>query len=217
MKKIEIKKLDVISYDDAMVIMKDLHQKRVENLIGDTLLVLQHPAVITKGRRLHGQEIPFQKKIEEQGIQVRDADRGGLLTFHGPGQIVIYFILNLENRFNGISVMVAWIEKVLQDFLKRFDVEGAIDKEHPGIWVDGKKIVSIGLRVSQGVTTHGLAFNVTSDLKVYQYFNPCGLAGDVMTNLESVLTRPFTPATVKEMEHVLAEDFVHSFSMDSIR
>lgn len=217
MKKIEIKKLDVISYDDAMVIMKDLHQKRSEDLIGDTLLVLQHPAVITKGRRLHGQEIPFQKKIEEQGIQVRDADRGGLLTFHGPGQIVIYFIIKFEQYFNGISAMVCGIEKVLQSFLKRFDVPTYLDKDHPGVWVDSKKIVSIGLRVSKNVTTHGLAFNVTSDLDVYQYFNPCGLSGDVMTNLEKVLARKFTPSTIKEMEHVLAGDFVHSFSMDSMR
>lgn len=217
MKKIEIKKLDVISYDDAMVIMKDLHQKRSEDSISDMLLVLQHPAVITKGRRLHGQEIPFQQKIEANGIQVRDADRGGLLTFHGPGQIVIYFIIKFEEYFNGISAMVSGIEKVMQNFLKRFDVPTYLDKDHPGIWVDGKKIVSIGLRVSKGVTTHGLAFNVASDLDVYRYFNPCGLSGEVMTNMEKVLARKLTPATIKEMEHVLAEDFAHSFSMDSMR
>lgn len=217
MKKIEIKKLDVISYDDAMVVMKELHQKRCQNLIPNTLLILQHPAVITKGRRLQGQPIAFQEKFLALGIQVRDADRGGLLTYHGPGQIVVYFIVRLQDYFDGISAFVRHIEKVLKNFLKNFHVEASLDKNHPGIWVHGKKIVSIGLRVSQGVTSHGLAFNVASDLDVYKYFDPCGLSGDTMTNLEKVLARKFLPTTITEMAHTLAEDFAHSFSMDSMR
>lgn len=172
--------------------MQDLHTQRVANAVPDTLLLLQHDPVITKGRRLEGEKIPNEKNILKKGIAIEQTDRGGLLTYHGPGQIVIYFIFRVEDYFSGVSEMVKGIEEVLFDFLKNHGVKARIQEGHPGVWVKDKKIVSIGLRVSQGVTRHGIAFNIANDLSVYDLFDPCGLSGAVMTSLAQILKKPFS-------------------------
>lgn len=169
--------------------MENLHTQCRKGLAPSTLLVLQHPPVITKGRRLAGVKIPREDEIISNGIQIREADRGGLLTYHGPGQIVIYFILELTKYFDGISGMVSLIENTLLEFLLEHGVCGEIRQGHPGVWVGERKIASLGLRIQDGVTKHGLALNVCNDLNVYNLFDPCGLSGATMTKLELVSGR----------------------------
>jgi lipoate-protein ligase B len=207
MNPIEVKNLGLISYDDGMAIMEDLHAKRVDNKVANTLLVLQHESVITKGRRMHGQSVPNQAKLEAAGIQVREADRGGLLTYHGPGQIVVYFVVRFADCFTSITDMVRSIEATLQKFLLKHGIETRIDPEHPGIWVGDKKIASIGLRVSQGVTKHGIALNICNDMSVYKLFDPCGMTGNTMTNLEEVLGAKIKKDSLLSMQEQLAEVF----------
>ena len=185
-----------ISYAQAIKQMQVLHAKRVKKEISDTLLLLQHDPVITKGRRLEGEAVPDEKNILKKGIAIEQTDRGGLLTYHGPGQVVIYFVFCVEDYFSGVVVMVQEIEKVLLNFLKVYGVKAQIRKDHPGIWIEEKKIASIGLRVSQGVTRHGIAFNIANDLLVYDLFNPCGLSGNVMTSLSQILKKTFSEKEV---------------------
>jgi len=216
---IHIKHLGLIDYDDAMAIMKDCHQKRCNNLISDTILVLEHNPVITKGRRLHGQKVPFESDILGHGIQIKDADRGGLLTYHGPGQIVIYFIVKFSDHFAGISDMIQFIEQSLLCYLERFKLNGRLIQEHPGIWIGSQKIASIGLRVSKGVTSHGISFNVSNDLSVYRLFDPCGMSGDTMTNLKKILKdkMPTHDLKIQKLSNELSQFFVRSFDLKHFR
>jgi lipoate-protein ligase B len=209
MAEIQIRNLGLISYDNAMSVMEDLHSERCQNRIPDTILVLEHFPVITKGRRLQDQKIPREDEIAASGIQIRQADRGGLLTYHGPGQIVVYFILRLDEYFDGISTMVALIESTLKDFFSTQRVVAETVADHPGIWVQGRKIASLGLRVASGVTKHGISVNFSNDLSAYSLFDPCGLSGTTMTNLENVTGRKLTLKDLRQLEWSLVHDFQH--------
>ncbi len=211
---IKITNLGLISYDNAMQVMSDLHAKRCRNEVADTLLVLQHTPVITKGRRLHNQDMQFHPKIVEMGVEIRNADRGGLLTYHGPGQIVVYFIVKFADYFAGSLDMVKTIELGLIDFLKEYGIESHIVPEHPGIWVNEKKVCSIGLRVTDGVTSNGIALNVCNDMEVFRLFDPCGMSGDCMTSMQEILGRPIDSKSVDTMGEKLAQKFVEKFTKD---
>lgn len=206
-KSIEFEDLGVISYSEALGYMQDLHVKRCQNEIANTLLVLEHHPVITKGRRLQGVSIPNESSIKLKGIDIVEADRGGLLTYHGPGQIVVYFILKVEDFFSGVNDLVTSLEAVLQNFLAQQNIESKIISEHPGIWVGQKKIASIGLRVSNGVTRHGISLNISNDLSVYQLFDPCGMAGNVMTNLAEVKDQKISQNELDELKLNLVNEF----------
>lgn len=208
---IKIQKLGLISYDNAMKVMSDLHAKRCRNECPDTLLVMQHTPVITKGRRLHNQDVQFHPKIAEMGVEIRNADRGGLLTYHGPGQIVVYFIVKFADYFAGALDMVKTIELGLIDFLKEQGIESRIVPEHPGIWVGEKKVCSIGLRVTDGVTSNGIALNVCNDMEVFRLFDPCGMSGDCMTSMQDVLGRPIDVKDVNDMGTKLAKSMIDKF------
>lgn len=217
MAEIQIKNLGLVSYDNAMEIMEDLHADRIRGAGVDTLLVLEHFPVITKGRRLIDVKIPNEEAIVARGIQIRQADRGGLLTYHGPGQIVLYFILKLEDYFDGVAGMVAMIEKTLQGFLATQGVLANVVKDHPGLWVNGFKIASLGLRVSQGVTKHGLSLNLMNDLVVYNLFDPCGMSGQSMTNFEKVTERSLGLKDFHTLEWQLVHSFQHELQDSLIR
>jgi lipoyl(octanoyl) transferase len=208
---IDIQNLGLIAYDPTMKIMADLHAKRCRNECSDTLLVLEHTPVITKGRRLHDQEIPFNPKIHEMGVEIRNADRGGLLTYHGPGQIVVYFVVKFSDYFAGSMDMVKTIEMGLVDFLKDYGIESHTIEEHPGIWVGNKKVCSIGLRVTDGVTSNGIALNVCNDMDIFKLFDPCGMSGDVMVNMQTILGRRIDSKDVNGMGMRLAGRFIERF------
>lgn len=195
-----------------MTLMGDLHGKRVRGEIQDTLLLLQHHPVISKGRRLQGQSIPNEKKIREQGIEIQETDRGGLLTYHGPGQIVFYFIFEVNRYFDGVSMMVHGIEDVVLAYLKGLNVEAGLKEDHPGIWVGSDKIGSVGFRVTDGVTKHGLSLNVDSDLGVYNLFDPCGLSGACMSSVAKCLKRSIPVSEVEKMGEDLAGTFHQAFT-----
>lgn len=208
--------LDIISmgtssYAEAMAFMDDLHAKRVRGQVPDTLLVLEHHPVISKGRRLQGVIIPNQKKILEQGIQIHETDRGGLLTYHGPGQIVFYFIFEVARYFEGVSHMVHGVERLLVNYLDGLGTQSRCRTDHPGIWVNEKKIGSVGFRVAEGVTKHGVSLNVACDLSVYDLFDPCGLTGASMSSLKECLHREILADEVYKIGMDLAAAFQAGF------
>lgn len=212
MQTLKPRHLGIISYAEAMRLMDNLHAKRVRQEIPDTLLVLEHEPVISKGRRLQGVSIPNEQKILEQGIVVHQTDRGGLLTYHGPGQLVFYFIFEVARYFDGVSAMVSGVETVVLEYLRQLGVMAEVKKEHPGIWVGVHKIGSVGFRVSEGVTKHGVSLNVNNELSVYNLFDPCGLTGATMSSLQKCLGREVTLESLNQMGHEMGELFARRFA-----
>jgi lipoyl(octanoyl) transferase len=185
---INVVDLGLIGYNEALEIQKRLQQRRIQKTAGDTLLLLEHSHVITLGTRANPQNIYVpQKRLEELGVEVAETDRGGDVTYHGPGQIVGYLIFDLAICGNDIRLFIKNIEGAIIDLLKeRFGIDAYPQSgRFTGIWVNDKKIAAIGISVSRRVTMHGFAFNVNTDLKYFDLIKPCGLSKGV-TSLEEI-------------------------------
>ncbi|MFT5163823.1 MAG: lipoyl(octanoyl) transferase [Alteromonadaceae bacterium] len=176
-----IRNLGRYAYVPVWQAMQDLTDKRNENT-PDEIWVVEHDPVFTQGQAGKEEHLLFPGDIE-----VVKVDRGGQVTYHGPGQIVVYVLLNLKRRKIGIRELVTHIENAIINTLKHYDIIAAAKPDAPGVYVDGKKIASLGLRVRKGCTFHGLALNVDMDLEPFSRINPCGYAG-----LEMIQCRDFT-------------------------
>ncbi|HEX7060205.1 MAG TPA: lipoyl(octanoyl) transferase LipB [Solirubrobacterales bacterium] len=190
----------VVPYDEAVVAQRWLVGARQDGSIPDVLLLLEHTPVYTRGRRSTPQELPMAAEwYEMQGIAVRDTDRGGRVTYHGPGQLVAYPIVSLEPYGDDVHEYVRRLERVAIAALAAHGVETETIEGLTGIWTLGEapgssagpdeahKIGSIGVHVSRGVTTHGLAINVNNDLQPFDWIVPCGIEGVRMTSLSREL------------------------------
>jgi lipoyl(octanoyl) transferase len=175
----------IVPYEEARASQLRLQQKRQRDEVSDLLLLLQHPPVYTRGRRSTAEELPMGREwYERQGIEVRDTDRGGRVTYHGPGQLVAYPIVSLRPYGDDVHEYVRRLERVTIEALAEHGVEAAPIDGLTGIWAGGRrKIGSIGVHVSRGVTTHGLAVNVNNDLQPFEWIVPCGIEGVAMTSL----------------------------------
>ena len=151
--------------------MKDFTQSR-NSKTPDEIWVVEHPPVYTLGRNGKKEHI-----LKDSNIPVIKVDRGGQVTYHGPGQLVIYVLLDLHRRKLGIRQLVTLIEDSIIQLLKSNHITAYSDKKAPGVYVNNKKIAALGLRVSKGCTTHGLSLNVDMDLKPFLNINPCGYQG----------------------------------------
>jgi len=181
-----------VPYEEARELQKRLEALRQGDEIADVLLLLEHTPVYTRGRRSTPEELPMGVQwYETQGIEVLDTDRGGLVTYHGPGQLVAYPIVSLEPYGNDVHEYVRGLEQVMIGALGEHGVAAQIIKGLTGVWTEGepppgggaRKIGSIGVHVSRGVTTHGLAVNVSNDLQPFEWIVPCGIEGVAMTSL----------------------------------
>jgi lipoyl(octanoyl) transferase len=176
--------LGVVEYRQAYALQERLRTARQDERIPDTLLLLEHFPVYTRGRRTGPGELPMGEDwYRSQGIDVVDVDRGGRVTYHGPGQLVGYPIMRTDDVIAFVRTMERAIVTALADenvgARARTD-EGA---DFTGVWADDRKIASIGVHVSKGVTTHGFAVNVQNDLQPFEWVVPCGLEGVRMTSL----------------------------------
>jgi lipoyl(octanoyl) transferase len=173
-----------VPYEEARELQREVAARRRRGEVGDVLLLLEHPPVYTRGRRSQPEELPMGAQwYEAQGIEVRDTDRGGLVTYHGPGQLVAYPIVDLGGYGDDVHRYVRGLERVMIEALGEAGVEAATIEGLTGVWVGTRKIGSIGLHVSRGVTTHGLAVNVSNDLQPFEWVVPCGIEGVSMTSL----------------------------------
>ena len=163
-----IKQLGKQEYQPVWQAMQDFTQAR-DNQTLDELWVVEHPPVFTLGR--NGKESHILNKSD---IPIIKVDRGGQVTYHGPGQLVIYFLLDLHRKKLGIRQLVTLIEDCLVDLLTQYKINAYSDKKAPGVYVNKQKIAALGLRVSKGCTTHGLSLNIDMDLSPFQDINPCG-------------------------------------------
>jgi lipoate-protein ligase B len=177
-----------VPYEEARKLQGEVAERRRRGEVADVLLLLEHPPVYTRGRRSQPQELPMGAEwYEAQGIEVRDTDRGGLVTYHGPGQLVAYPIVDLGPYGDDVHRYVRGLERVTIEALEGAGVEAKTIEGLTGVWVGGRKIGSIGLHVSRGVTTHGLAINVNNDLQPFEWIVPCGIEGVAMTSLSREL------------------------------
>ena len=193
---INCQSLGLIDYEEALVIQRRLHQEVVDQVSDNSLLLLQHPPVFTAGRRTLDSERPID------GSKVIDVDRGGKITFHGPGQIVGYPIVKLKKP-NDVVGFVRQIEKALIQICQDFNIEGQTYCERSGVWIrderGDRKIAAIGIRVAKGVTMHGFALNVNPDLSFFDRIIPCGIADAQVTSMERELNRSIAPEEVLEV------------------
>lgn len=198
--------LGVIPYQSSLKLQQRLTPARAERSIPDVLLLLQHSPVFTIGRFRGGEDIiATAETLAQEGIAVFHTNRGGGITYHGPGQLVGYPIFNLKETGLGVREYIWKLEEVIIRLLSALGIQGDRVADYPGVWVGKKKICSIGIHVSHGITTHGFALNVNNGLRYFEYIRPCGLRGEVMTSLAKLLGRPI------EVETII-EDLIYSFS-----
>ena len=185
MSDVQFEKLGKIGYSDAINIQERLVGERLLGSIGDRILLLEHPSVITQGKRDCLEDfLSSEEEIRAAGIEIVRVDRGGRLTYHGPGQLVAYFIFDVTS-YGGIKQFVRLIEDVLIGVCADAAIEAGRDPEHPGVWVGRDKIAAIGLHVRKGISSHGIALNVCCDLDSFKHIVPCGIqAGGVTSMIE---------------------------------
>ena len=181
MQELWVANLGVVPYGEADALQQRLREARKADEMPDTLLLLEHPPVYTRGRRTPDQELPLGRAFyAAQGIDVFEVDRGGRATYHGPGQLVGYPIM----RIGDIIGFLRTIERAIIAALAQHGVAARGGGERPtGVWVGERKIASIGVHVSRRVSTHGFAVNVDGDLEPFDWIVPCGLSGVTMTSL----------------------------------
>ena len=182
---LEIRDLGRMRYADALLVQKDLVEQRKQGLIPDQLLFVEHPHVITQGRNGRAENLlAGEAALRSAGIEYHATDRGGDITYHGPGQIVGYPIMDLREWKRDVGAYVRGIEQVIIDALAQFEIIAGRVPGCTGVWVDGKKVAAIGVHISRWVTSHGFALNHTTDLRYFQYIVPCGLTKPVTSMQE---------------------------------
>lgn len=191
MNELWVCQLGTVEYGEALALQERLRAARQGEELPDVLLVLQHPAVYTRGRRSAPGELPMGEEwYRQQGIDIFETDRGGKVTFHGPGQLVGYPIVRIDD----VLAYLRTLERALIAALADEDVDARARPEdgpdYTGVWVADRKIASIGVHVSRGVTTHGFALNVENDMRPFEWIVPCGLDGVRMTSLTAETGRP---------------------------
>lgn len=176
-----IRELGLIDYQTAWQAMQRFTTQRGPQT-GDELWLLQHPPVFTQGQAGKAEHVLFPGDIP-----VVQVDRGGQVTYHGPGQLVCYLLIDVRRRGIGVRALVSHIEQSLIDLLASYGVAALAKPDAPGVYVDGAKIASLGLRIRNGRSFHGLALNVDMDLEPFRRINPCGYAGLAMTQLRDLI------------------------------
>ena len=175
------RELGLADYEPVLDAMRELTDTRDENT-PDQLWLLQHPRVFTQGQAGKAEHV-----LAPGDIPVIQVDRGGQVTYHGPGQWVIYLLVDLKRRKLGVRDLVTLIEQSIVTLLAEYAIEAAPRPEAPGVYVDGDKIASLGLRVRRGCSYHGLSLNVDMDLEPFQRINPCGYEGLQVTSMARLL------------------------------
>ena len=201
-----VAQLGTIAYEEGVDLQERVRERRQAEEIPDALLVLEHPPVYTKGKRTTPADLPMGEEwYRARGIDVCDTDRGGRVTYHGPGQLVAYPIMAIERVADFVHTMESAIVAALADEGIEARVRGA---PFTGVWAGDSKIASIGVRVSGGVTTHGLAVNVDNDLQPFEWIVPCGIDYVRMTSVSRETGRAGSlPCFRRRMAHRFAEAF----------
>ncbi|MGH2812560.1 MAG: lipoyl(octanoyl) transferase LipB [Actinomycetota bacterium] len=215
MNPLKVVRAGVVPYRAAYAWQKELHRRRLEGAIPDVLLLLEHPHVYTLGRRFdEGHLLLSKEALEERGIEVFEADRGGSITYHGPGQLVGYPILDLRRPADppgtqpDAIVYLRRLEEAIIRAVRSFGMAAARREGLTGVWMGERKLAAIGVNVSRGASKHGFALNVTTDLSYFEGMVPCGMPDARPTSMEEVLVRaPSMESVTKALVAQIARIF----------
>ena len=210
MRNCVLRELGRVDYGEALALQQRLSAARKEGSVTDQLLLLEHPHVITLGRNGQmGNVLASEEVLSRAGISFYPIDRGGDVTYHGPGQLVGYPILDLREWKRDVGAYVRGVEQVIIDTLADFGITAGRIPKLTGVWVDGRKVAAIGVHLSRWVTSHGFALNVNTDLSYFQYIVPCGLTKPV-TSMWQLGARP----ALQEVSRALAVHFGRIFECE---
>jgi len=201
--------LDLLEYKRALDLQIQTLNAKIDNgLVEDQIFFVEHPSVFTLGKRGGKENLSVSKKfLNDKGIDLVQTDRGGNITYHGPGQAVMYPIVDLEKNKIGVKEFVYGLEEIMKQTAADFDIDANRDKRNHGIWVKNSKIGSVGISIKKGISFHGLAMNINPDLKPFSWINPCGLANVSMTSIEKEIAKSELDFDSKD----------HAISMDKIK
>jgi lipoate-protein ligase B len=216
MRKLEVRSLGRLAYAEAWNLQKDLAERRKRGAAPDQFLLVEHPHVLTLGRNGRTENVLVSReRLAALGIEYQEIDRGGDITYHGPGQIVGYPVVDLREWKRDVVAYVRALEESVIRALAEYGLAGDREPGATGVWVgagaERAKICAIGVHISRWVTTHGFALNHTTDLKYFGYIVPCGLARPV-TSMEKLGVR----AERAEVEEKLAREFARVFGYDTV-
>ena len=198
---ISVRHLGEVDYDDTWQKMRDFTDNRQKDT-PDELWFLQHPAVYTLGKNGKPEHV-----LNSAEIPVINSDRGGQVTYHGPGQIVVYTLLDL-NRLNiGVRALVTGLEQVIIELLSDYGITAKARRDAPGVYVNDAKIAALGLRVRKGCSFHGLALNVAMDLEPFSRINPCGYEGLEVTQIRNIISDIELESVTDDLQQRLIEQF----------
>jgi lipoate-protein ligase B len=210
-----VTQLERLDYETALTLQRKLVEDRIAALCPDTLLLLEHEPVFTAGRAARAEHWGGEEgSTQVAGIPVVRVERGGSVTYHGPGQLVGYPILTLNHYCEGPKAYVRMLEEVIIRTLRQWNIAGRRTEKLPGVWVGGErpaKIAAIGTRIERGVTMHGFALNVTIDLRPFSRIVPCGLAGCRVTSMAETLAGP---VDMHDVRRCVAEQFASVFGIE---
>jgi lipoyl(octanoyl) transferase len=206
--------LDFMDYKEAWDLQHEIHSKRVSGEVEDCLFLLEHPNTYTLGKTAHKENlIGSEDYLKKNEISVYDIDRGGDITYHGPGQIVGYPIIDLNNWQKDTHKYLRALEEVIIKTCNDYGLMCGRNPEHTGVWVDERKIAAIGIKVSRWVTLHGFAFNVNTDLNLFNGIIPCGIQDKSVTSLSKEINRIIN---IQEVKEKLLTNFKEVFGYSNI-
>jgi len=209
-REIDVRRLGLVEYGAGLELQAALVEQRRSAAIGDTLLLLEHPPVITLGVRTRGKPtniVVSKDTLEREGVAVFETGRGGDITYHGPGQLVVYTLVDLARRGIKVRQFVALLEQAVIDLLAG---RGARRAGAPGVYVDGAKIAALGIRVRQGRAYHGLSLNVDMDLSPFRAIDPCGYPGLEVTQLRALGIDGSVASVGERLAALLVEKIEHA-------
>jgi lipoyl(octanoyl) transferase len=204
----------LVDYAKAYDLQQRLAERRKNGLLAkDLFLVTEHPSVFTLGRRGGRENLVVPEQfLQEKNVQVVQIERGGDITYHGPGQLVIYPIIHLKKSRLSVTEYVGLLEEIMIRLAAECGVKAIRDSRNHGIWVGDKKLGSVGIAIRHGVSFHGLALNVNVDLEPFSWVNPCGLVGVKMTTLTRECGREISiPAVEHDLNRLLTDVFGREF------
>ena len=212
MRKCEVRDCGRVGYSEAFAMQRELVDRRKRGEIPDQLLFIEHPHVITLGRNGHMENLlASEEVIRRAGITFCETDRGGDITYHGPGQIVGYPIFDLREWKRDVTAYVRAMEQAIINALEFFGIQGRREPGATGVWTAAGKICAIGVHISRWVTSHGFALNHSTDLSYFQYIVPCGLTKPV-TSMQAL----GRTASRADVEAALAREFSKEFEFEMI-
>ena len=217
MTPLRIEDLGLRPYAEVLALQRDLRRRRIEGgLDEDVLLLVEHPPVITLGRGTRPSSLPIPSaELERRGVEVFEVERGGDVTYHGPGQLVGYPILDLRKHRQDLHWYLRSLEDVLIQALGQLGIEADRNPGLTGVWTAGRKIASLGVHVKQWVTLHGFALNVTTDLDPFDLIVPCGIRQVVMTSVAAELLRADSEALMAEVRGGVVGSFCDVFGLSA--